>query len=70
MTGGQTKNHILQRWKKLSDTLGKAVLYGYDVQEKPLYQATAMDIDGGGGLIMQLEDGSHLTEYAGEILYL
>ena len=64
------ENFLLQRWRELSDTRSKAVLYGFDVQKKPLYRATALDIDSSGGLIMQLEDGSLLTEYSGEIQYL
>lgn len=63
-------NPLLLRWRKLSDSCGKTVLYGYDVQKQPLYRAKVLDIDGSGGLIMQLEDGSRLTEYSGEILYL
>ncbi|HEB68765.1 MAG TPA: biotin--[acetyl-CoA-carboxylase] ligase [Desulfobulbus sp.] len=68
--GGQGKNLLLQRFLELSDTPGKMVQYGYDVQKKPLYRAVARDIDPEGGLIMELEDGTLVTEYSGEILYL
>ncbi|HHD56272.1 MAG TPA: biotin--[acetyl-CoA-carboxylase] ligase, partial [Desulfobulbaceae bacterium] len=64
------KGPLLERWLELSDTPGRLVLYGYDVQKKPLYQAKAMDIDAIGGLIMKLADGSQVTEYSGEILYV
>ncbi len=63
------KSQLLQRWQELSDTLGRIVTYGYDVQTKPLYQARVIDIDAAGGLVMQLPDGSKITEYSGEISY-
>lgn len=64
------KGLLLERWLELSDTLGRTVLYGYDVQKKPLYQARALGIDFAGGLMMELEDGSRITEYSGEIVYV
>jgi BirA family biotin operon repressor/biotin-[acetyl-CoA-carboxylase] ligase len=67
--GGQELNILLKRWQELSDTQGKTVQYGYDVQKEPMYRATAIGVDAGGGLIMELQDGSRLTEYSGEILY-
>ena len=66
---GQKKNLLLKRWQELSDTRGKTVQYGYDVQKEPMYRAKAIGLDSGGGLIMELKDGSRLTEYSGEILY-
>jgi BirA family biotin operon repressor/biotin-[acetyl-CoA-carboxylase] ligase len=68
-TDAAKKGPLLERWLELSDTPGRRVLYGYDVQKKPLYRAKAMDIDAAGGLIMELADGSQLTEYSGEVLY-
>lgn len=61
---------VLRRWLQLSDTPGKRVLYGYDVQQKPLYQATALELDPAGGLVMELDDGSRIIEHSGEIIYL
>lgn len=63
-------NLLLKRWQELSDTRGRMVQYGYDVQKTPMYRAKAIGVDSGGGLIMELKDGSRLTEYSGEILYL
>ena len=60
---------LLRRWRQLSDTLGRSVIYGYDAQTRPLYRARALEIDAGGGLVMQLTDGSMITEYSGEIIY-
>ena len=61
---------VIHAWQKLSDSIGRKVIYGYDVVRNPLYRATVMDIDALGGLVLQLEDGSAITEYSGEILYL
>ncbi len=64
------KSLVIDAWKRLSDTMGRQVRYGYDVVQKPLYRAVALDIDTRGGLVLQLEDGSRVTEYSGEIIYL
>ena len=74
LAGGRTgdggeKSLLLRRWQEMSDTLGRSVTYGYDVQTRPLYRARALEIDAGGGLVMQLADGSMITEYSGEITY-
>lgn len=61
---------VIDAWLQLSDTVGHRVRYGYDVVRQPLYNATVLDIDHLGGLVMQLEDGSTVTEYSGEIIYL
>ncbi len=60
---------LLKNWRQLSDTPGQQIEYGFDIQEKPLYQATAIDIDPCGGLIMEFEDGTRVVEYSGEIIY-
>ena len=64
------KNPLLKRWRQLSDTPGRFVLYGYDIEKKPLYQAKAKDIDATGGLTLELADGSRITEYSGEVVYI
>jgi BirA family biotin operon repressor/biotin-[acetyl-CoA-carboxylase] ligase len=60
---------LLQAWQQLSDTPGRQIVYGFDIQEKPLYQATALALDPCGGLVMELEDGTRMVEYSGEIAY-
>ncbi|MCI5141869.1 MAG: biotin--[acetyl-CoA-carboxylase] ligase, partial [Candidatus Electrothrix sp. ATG1] len=60
---------LLTAWQELCDTVGRPVEYGFDIQQKPLYQAVAQAIDPCGGLVMKLEDGSRVTEYSGEIIY-
>jgi len=68
---GRSGSHLLlEKWKQLSDSMGKRVLYGYDVIEKPQYQATVIDIQNDGGLVMRLDDGSEIVEHSGEIRYL
>lgn len=61
---------ILQSWKNLSDTLGRKVIYGYDVLAKPQYTATITGVGYDGGLQMVLEDGTKITEHSGEIRYI
>ena len=63
-------NPVRQRWLELSDSQGKEVLFGHDVQKKPLYTGSVAGLDEQGGLIIRLADGSSITEYSGEIEYL
>lgn len=60
---------VVAAWRKLSDTQGRRVCYGYDVVRRPLYSAVAEGVDSWGGLILRLDDGTVLTEYSGEIVY-
>jgi len=61
---------VVAAWRELSDTMGKRVVYGYNVHRHPLYTARALDIDSSGGLVLALEDGRRIIEYSGEILYM
>lgn len=62
---------VLRRWLELSDTVGRRVLFGFDVQREPQYEAVVQGLDPEGGLILTLtEDNSTVVEHAGEILYL
>ncbi len=64
-------NPLIEQWKLYSDTLGKRVLYGFNVYDEPLFEAVALDVDETGGLILQREaDGIVLTESGGEVIYL
>lgn len=60
---------IIRRWKELSDTLGKRVLFGYDVVTKPQYEALVSDLAGDGALVLQHDDGTCSVEHSGEIRY-
>jgi BirA family biotin operon repressor/biotin-[acetyl-CoA-carboxylase] ligase len=69
-SGSEGRHLLLDRWLDLSDTLGKRVLYGFDVMTAPQYQAEVMGLDPSGGLVLRLVDGSMKTEHSGEIRYL
>lgn len=61
---------ILSRWKDVSDTIGKDVLYGFDVITAPQYKGKVVRVDEMGGLVIRLEDGFEKTEYSGEVRYI
>lgn len=61
---------LLERWLSLSDTVGKRVVFGFDVMTSPQYEATVIGLDEGGGLQLQFDDGGMKTEYSGEIRYI
>ncbi len=61
---------LLSRWKELSDSLGRQVVYGLDVLTKPQYQAFVGGVSAEGGLVLQLADGHERIEHCGEIRYL
>ncbi|MBW6521211.1 MAG: biotin--[acetyl-CoA-carboxylase] ligase [Desulfoarculaceae bacterium] len=61
---------LLDQWKSLSDTLGRRVLYGYDIQQHPLYEARVTGIRPDGAIVMQLGDGHEIIEHSGELQYL
>lgn len=68
---GQGGRHLLlEKWLDCSDTIGKKVLYGFDVMTAPQYVGEARGIDGSGGLVLRLEDGHEKIEYSGEVRYL
>lgn len=69
-SGPNGSHLLLEKWKQLSDTIGKYVVYGYDVIEKPQYRATVTGVNNDGGLIMRLDDGNEIVEHGGEIRYL
>lgn len=66
--GGQ--HLLLENWLNHSDTVGRRVVYGFDVMTNPQYEAKVSGLDKDGGLVMQLDDGSTITEHSGEIRYL
>lgn len=63
-------HRLVQRWRDCSDSVGKKVMYGFDVMSAPQYRAQVTAVDDEGGLVLRLEDGHLKTEYAGEIRYL
>lgn len=68
-SGRQGRHALLERWCDLSDSIGRRVLFGFDVVKEPQFKARVLDVTGSGGLVLELDDGSRLTEYSGEIRY-
>lgn len=68
LTGSE---HLLVgRWRELTDTLGRRVRFGHDVQKQPQFEALVKGIDGAASLVLELADGTTVTENSGEIVYL
>ena len=62
---------FMERWRTLSDSIGRRVLFGFNVQTTPQYEAEVLGVRDDGGLEMKLvDDGSLVTEHGGEIVYL
>ncbi|MDH3394282.1 MAG: biotin--[acetyl-CoA-carboxylase] ligase, partial [Desulfobulbaceae bacterium] len=62
---------LVKMWRAASDTVGRKVLFGYDVQKKPQYEAVVEGLSPDGGLILRhLADNVPVVEYSGEIVYL
>lgn len=65
------QNPIIAQWKAYSDTIGKRVRYGFDIMNAPLFEATVLDIDDTGAIVLHCEkEGVSVKESAGEIVYL
>lgn len=69
-SGNGGKHLLLERWLACSDTVGKRIVYGFDVMTAPQYRAEVLGVDDDGGIVLRLEDGHKKTEYSGEIRYL
>ncbi len=62
---------LLGAWRELSDTVGRRVWFGFDVQQKPQYRAEVLGIAPDGGIILRhLESGAEIVEHSGELLYI
>lgn len=70
LSGRKGQHLLLEQWLDLSDTIGRRVVYGFDVMTAPQYQAEVLGIDATGGLILSLDDGFRKTELSGEVRYL
>jgi BirA family transcriptional regulator, biotin operon repressor / biotin---[acetyl-CoA-carboxylase] ligase len=69
--GQERQSLLLASWRRLSDTIGRRVRFGYDVQIQPQYEAQVMALDVDGALVLRmLPDGQLVTEHSGEIIYL
>lgn len=70
LSGRNGRHLLLEQWLNLSDTVGRRVVYGFDVMTAPQYQAEVLGLDATGGLILALDDGFVKTELSGEVRYL
>jgi BirA family biotin operon repressor/biotin-[acetyl-CoA-carboxylase] ligase len=64
------RHPLVDSWLALSDTVGRRVRFGYDVQQKPLFEGVVEGIGCCGNLLLRLEDGSRISQNSGEIVYL
>ncbi|MCG6929733.1 MAG: biotin--[acetyl-CoA-carboxylase] ligase [Desulfofustis sp.] len=64
------KHPLVARWLELSDSVGRPVVFGFDVRENPQYRATVTGITNDGGLLLKLDDGAEVVEHSGEIRYV
>ena len=67
---GKVRHPLIERWCELSSTIGRRVIYGFDVVTQPQYEAVVTGVSSSGGLMLKLDDGSETIEYSGEIRYL
>ena len=63
------ENLLLASYSKLTDIYNRRVIFGFDVQKDPQYEATILGLDETGGLILRMDDGSTVVEHSGEIIY-
>jgi BirA family biotin operon repressor/biotin-[acetyl-CoA-carboxylase] ligase len=61
---------LLQSYRSMTDVLNRKVRFGFDVVQKPLFEARVVAIDRSGGLVLELEDSSRTVQHSGEIIYL
>ncbi len=61
---------LLQSYKQLTDMFNRRVLFGFDVQKSPQFEAKIVGLDNTGGLVLQMIDSSRITQHSGEIIYL
>ena len=61
---------LLKSYKSLTDIFTRRVLFGFDVQEHPQFEAQIIGLDNTGGLILEMVDSSRIVQHSGEIIYL
>ena len=61
---------LLKSYKSLTDILNRRVLFGFDVQESPQFEAKIIGLDNTGGLILEMVDSTRIVQHSGEIVYL
>ncbi len=67
----ESEGHLLlDRFRKLTDSIGRRVRFGFNVQDEPQFDARTTAMLNSGGLELRLDDGSVIVEHSGEIVYL
>ncbi len=61
---------LLKNYKGLTDIFNRRVLFGFDVQKNPQFEAKVIGLDDAGGLILEMGDASITVQQSGEIIYL
>jgi len=61
---------LLKSYKNLTDIFNRRVLFGFDVQKSPQFEAKIIGLDNTGGLILEMIDSSRIIQHSGEIIYL
>jgi BirA family biotin operon repressor/biotin-[acetyl-CoA-carboxylase] ligase len=64
------KHLLLESYKRLTDIWGRRVLFGFDVQQSPQFEAKVAGLDRSGGLILEMVDTTQVIQHSGEIIYL
>jgi len=63
-------HRLVSRWEELNDTVGRRVMFGFNVQDQPQFEALVRDIGPDGSIVLELDDGSVVSQNSGEISYL
>ena len=66
----ENEHLLLKSYKSLSDIFNRRVLFGFDVQQNPQFEAKVIGLDNTGGLILEMVDSSRTVQHSGEIIYL
>ena len=61
---------LLKSYKSLTDIFNRRILFGFDVQENPQFEAKIIGLDNTGGLILEMVDSARIVQHSGEIIYL
>ncbi|MDX1777169.1 MAG: biotin--[acetyl-CoA-carboxylase] ligase, partial [Desulfobulbales bacterium] len=68
---GPGEHHLLlESYKILTDIMNRRVIFGFDVQKDPQFEATVVGLDNTGGLLLKMDDSTIIVQHSGEIIYL
>ncbi len=64
------RHPLLESYKNLTDIFNRRVLFGFNIQENPQFEAKVVGLENSGGLLLELDDSSRTVQHSGEIIYL